>query len=147
MKKGLYWCGSITCVIFIQFHFFIRINYGNKNLFKLSMPFTRSTQRVRQTSFNFFYLHLVRGILCILAIKVVLALKNWKNLIILLFAPLYLQHFVFCRFYRCLNLVYDRSNECKSFWVFLYYMSCHATFTPRNSSSPIITLPSTIICV
>ena len=32
-----------------------------------------------------------------------------------------------------------------SFWILIYYMSYHAIFTSRNWSSPIITLPSTII--
>ena len=91
------------------------------------MSFTRSIQRVRHTSFNFFYLHRVHKILCILATKDVWALKNRKNTIILLFASLYLQHFVFCRFYRCLNLVYERSNECKQLLGFplLYKLPCY----------------------
>ena len=53
-----------------------------------------------------------------------------------------LKHFVFCRFYKCLNLAYGRSISVNSFRICIYYMSYHVIFTPKNCSILIITLPS-----
>lgn len=86
------------------------------------MLFTRSIQCARYTSFDFLYPYLVQLILYILATKVVWYPRNHKNMIILSFIPLHEKYFVFCRFYKCSNLVYERSIERKYLWNFyLFY--------------------------
>ena len=113
---------------------------GIKKLSNVSMPSTRSVHRVRQTYFNFSLsvsgannsMH-SKNKICLGSEK----LKEYENPFI--FFIIFETH--------CVLQMLREAMSINSFWIFIYHMSCHAIFTHRNCSNPIITLPSTIIYV
>lgn len=99
---------------------------GIKSSLNETMSITFSIQRVRQTPSTFL---LVSGGNNSMHSrnKSCLDSKKSKKYYNYFFVQLYLKHTVFCRFYKCLNLVHEKINECIwlfNFWL-LHELSCN----------------------